>query len=230
MTRLLVSVRDAAEAHIALRGGADLIDVKEPLRGALGAADPEQVAEVLAAVDGQVPVSVALGELLSQPIRPALAGLSFVKWGLAGAADRADWVAGWRQAMSELPQSVSPVAVMYADWQTAHSPTPREFLAECRTGGMRVLLIDTFDKSGGSLLEVWPISELRPFVAAARDLGMMIVLGGSLSLACLPAALTLKPDYIAVRGAVCRGGREGTIDEARVRELRIALDQNPKPS
>jgi uncharacterized protein (UPF0264 family) len=38
MTGLLVSVRDAAEAADALAGGADLIDVKEPNAGSLGAA------------------------------------------------------------------------------------------------------------------------------------------------------------------------------------------------
>ena len=36
---LLVSVRSADEAIAALAGGADVIDVKEPNRGALGAAD-----------------------------------------------------------------------------------------------------------------------------------------------------------------------------------------------
>ena len=36
MTGLLVSVRSAEEAEIALAGGANLIDIKEPSRGALG--------------------------------------------------------------------------------------------------------------------------------------------------------------------------------------------------
>ena len=36
----LVSVRSPEEALAALEGGADLIDVKEPSRGPLGAADP----------------------------------------------------------------------------------------------------------------------------------------------------------------------------------------------
>ena len=36
MTRLLVSVRSAAEALAALAGDADLIDVKEPAGGSLG--------------------------------------------------------------------------------------------------------------------------------------------------------------------------------------------------
>ena len=64
MTGLLVSVRSAAEARIALEAGADLIDVKEPRRGALGAADPAVWKDVCRAVAGRVPVSVALGELV----------------------------------------------------------------------------------------------------------------------------------------------------------------------
>ena len=47
MTRVLVSVRDALEARIALDCGVDLIDVKEPLRGPLGAADAVAMADML---------------------------------------------------------------------------------------------------------------------------------------------------------------------------------------
>ena len=36
MAKLLVSVRSADEAEVALEGGADIIDVKEPLHGSLG--------------------------------------------------------------------------------------------------------------------------------------------------------------------------------------------------
>ena len=63
MTRLLVSVRSADEARTALAAGVDLIDVKEPARGSLGAASPGVVADVVGAVAGRVPVSAALGEL-----------------------------------------------------------------------------------------------------------------------------------------------------------------------
>jgi uncharacterized protein (UPF0264 family) len=224
MTRLLVSVRDASEARIALAGGADLIDVKEPRRGALGAADAERIQDVLSAVEGRAPVSAALGELFVDGVQcPPISGLSFMKWGLAEALDRRDWVEGWQRAINELPIDSTPVAVMYADWQRARSPDPREFLTACRTLRLRVLLVDTFSKSAGGLLDVWPMAELRPFVAAARDWGMMIVLGGSLTLESLPEALALEPDYIAVRGAACRGGREGSLDEGCVEALRSAL-------
>ena len=52
MTKLLVSVRDAAEARLAVEAGVDLIDVKEPSAGPLGAAAAETLAEIAAAVAG----------------------------------------------------------------------------------------------------------------------------------------------------------------------------------
>ena len=49
--RLLVSVTSAAEASAALAGGADVIDAKDPRRGALGAVSPQTLRAILAAVD-----------------------------------------------------------------------------------------------------------------------------------------------------------------------------------
>ena len=61
--KLLVSVRSTAEAEAALRGGADIIDIKEPARGPLGMAPPEVCGSIVQRVAGRAPVSAALGEL-----------------------------------------------------------------------------------------------------------------------------------------------------------------------
>jgi uncharacterized protein (UPF0264 family) len=219
MTRLLVSVRDAAEAQVALDAGVHLIDVKEPARGSLGAADPGRIDEIIAAIDGRVPVSAALGELCETPKKSVSSSLQFAKWGLAGAADAESWADAWRAAIGTLGAATKPVAVQYADWQRARSPAPRELLAACRMHQVDTLLVDTYDKSRGGLLDVWPIDGLREFVAAARDTRMLIVLGGSLSIESLPDVLALQPDYVAVRGAACAGHRAGSLDPQRVREL-----------
>ena len=71
--RLLVSVVSADEARRALAGGADIIDVKDPREGALGAPSPRVLSEVVAAVGGAAPVSVALGDLPALPHTAALA-------------------------------------------------------------------------------------------------------------------------------------------------------------
>ncbi len=224
MTRLLVSVRDAAEARIALEAGVHLIDVKEPARGPLGAADHQRILEVLDVVKDRVPVSAAFGEFFAPRAVVACPGLSFCKWGLAGAADHSDWTARWASAINTLPPQTKPVAVLYADWVRARSPAPRELLLACRAQRVEVLLIDTFDKSAGNLLDVWSPSELERFASAARDGGMMLVLGGSLAIKDFPRVLSLKPDYLAVRGAACQGERAGPIDPQRVRALLVALE------
>jgi uncharacterized protein (UPF0264 family) len=111
--KLLVSVRHAAEAMSALRGGADIIDVKEPSHGSLGRASVLAVMSIAQCVsthrvetrqgvgkvpDGdsrESPLSVALGELTewmtgndawSDDFVAALSrvGRGFLKLGLAG--------------------------------------------------------------------------------------------------------------------------------------------------
>ena len=62
MSGLLISVRDAEEAHVALSTGVNLIDIKEPSRGSLGRADWAVVTETVRQVAGRVPVSVAMGD------------------------------------------------------------------------------------------------------------------------------------------------------------------------
>ena len=59
--RLLVSVRDADEAEEALAGGADWIDLKEPLDGPLGAVSTARAREVVQCVTGRAPTSAAAG-------------------------------------------------------------------------------------------------------------------------------------------------------------------------
>ncbi len=61
MTRLLVSVRDPDEAQIAAQSGVDLIDVKEPIRGSLGAADAATLAAIAQCVAGRAPLERRAG-------------------------------------------------------------------------------------------------------------------------------------------------------------------------
>src|SRR4051812_11568172 len=114
---LLVSVRSAAEAEAALRGGATLIDVKEPAHGPLGRAEDAVIAAVLQRVAGRLPVSAALGELVDAgsgacPCPP----LSFVKWGLAGVVPGTDWRDGLQRraaAVAGVAPGCRVVAVAY---------------------------------------------------------------------------------------------------------------------
>src|SRR5437867_13145054 len=92
---LLISVAGPAEARAALRGGADVIDAKDPRRGALGPVPLHRLAAIRAAVAGARPLSAALGdaaseEALAGAVAAAVAvGVAFVKVGFAGVTSEA---------------------------------------------------------------------------------------------------------------------------------------------
>ncbi len=259
---LLVSVRSALEALEALAGGADVIDVKEPTRGSLGAADVATISEVVRAVNNRAIVTAALGELTEFASRYASndlcgmpsprsgvgmfsgatcssaateehatlvpTGVSLFKIGLAACGRNTHWASLWRDAIASvlddgLASVGRPVAVVYADWQAANSPKPIEVLNAAVQFGCPALLVDTWDKSSGSLFDYWPAAELSCFVEEVRSRGVRIVLAGSLTVAVIVEAARLGPDLIAVRTAACEGGRNGAVSRQRVQKLKQLL-------
>lgn len=226
MAGLLVSVRNGQETRLAMAGGADLIDVKEPIRGALGAADPAVWPDVLSAVAGAVPASVALGEISEAcelPPTGTLAGFQFAKWGLAHCRHHADWLPRWAERLGWLPPGVTPVAVVYADWQRAGSPPPEPIIEAAAGLGCGVVLFDTFDKQHGGLLDHLSHQELGRLTNHSRRAGLRVVFGGGLSRVTIPQVLPLQPDYVAVRGAACRRERTGDLDASLVRRLHAVV-------
>jgi uncharacterized protein (UPF0264 family) len=222
MAQLLVSVRSAREAEAALEGGAGLIDVKEPARGSLGRAMDAVITAVLGRVGGRCAVSAAMGELAETPIPFAGTGLAYAKWGLAGCNHRR-----WREQVASLADGLSHrtppcrlVAVAYADWCRADCPPPQEvctFAAELRCGA---LLLDTWGKDGTTLLEWLPLSEIHGVGRVCKTAGLSLALAGGLGPEQIHRLKMVEPNWFAVRGSVCCGGRRGgAIDPGAVRHL-----------
>lgn len=222
MTELLVSVRNAEEAHAALEGGADVVDVKEPRRGALGAADPTVWRKVQSVVGDRAKTSVALGELLAESVEMLAGeatGFVFAKVGLAGCAAESSWRLRWDRVMQILPSGVLPVPVAYADEQAAQSPEVREVLELAVMSPAKLMLIDTFNKGRGHLVDHLTFEALAKLCDEAERCSVQLALAGSLKLNDIERLLALAPAYLGVRGAACVGGRDGTVDETRVKSL-----------
>lgn len=220
MAKLLVSVRSAEEALAALVGGADLIDVKEPARGAMGKSDDDTIAAVIEAVAGRVPVSAAMGEWVELDGAPPHVGLTFAKWGLSGIRGPSlekTAVEAIRRAAD------TPVMVAYADCIKAGSPDPLTLARLAVAHRFPALLLDTFDKSGSTLLDWWPVDDLSWLIDICRSGGVPVALAGSLDCDQIRAASRLKPDWFAVRGAACEGGRGGTVSADRVAALKALV-------
>jgi (5-formylfuran-3-yl)methyl phosphate synthase len=230
--RLLVSVRNAEEAHAALEGGADIIDIKEPTQGSLGKADDKTIAEIVETLRGlnpAIPISAALGELRDGEKVQALSRLpsevGYVKLGLSACGDDCDWLGKWRIFRRRFCQARSPdliwVMVLYADWRQANSPHPQELIQAAVEDACGAVLLDTFYKDGRSLLEVLSQKELRNIADAVHATDMPFAVAGSLRKEDLPRLSLLKPDIIAIRSAACLSGRrEAAVSSLAVRQFR----------
>jgi uncharacterized protein (UPF0264 family) len=236
--QLLVSVRAGDEVAAALAGGADIIDAKEPARGSLGPVSAETLQGISARIPESVPLSVALGDFTAaDAVRRAVEGAEvpggrapmYLKLGFAG--ERSDavvtsLVASALAATAAMPARPVVVPVAYADHVSAGSPPPEVLLRAAMAAGARAFLIDTYAKDGSGLLEWIALERLRTLSAHARSAGVLLAIAGSLDPAALDRIAGMA-DVVGVRGAACRGGREGSVDAELVRRLRERLAVGP---
>ena len=221
--KLLVSVVSAAEARDALRGGADIVDVKDPAEGALGAPAPRVLDEIVEAVAGAAPVSVALGDLPDLPHTAALAaraaalaGAAYVKLGLRG-VDTLPRAVALTEAVADAVCGVrgGPVRVIaaaYADAAALHPPAldPRLLPDLVARTGIAGALVDTSVKDGRGLYAWRGDDELAELVGRTRAAGASFAVAGQLRRGELRR---VAADIVGVRSAVCRGGdRSDALD------------------
>jgi (5-formylfuran-3-yl)methyl phosphate synthase len=229
--KLLVSVIDAAEARLAVAGGVDIVDVKNPAEGSLGAPAPRVLAQVRAAVPAELPLSAALGDLPNLPGTAALAalgavrcGADYVKLGLWGSSRPDEAAALLRAAREAVDGRAAVVAVAYADAARVAGGRPlppSQLVAAARAAGVAGCLLDTAIKDGRGLLSWLGPGALAGLVVEAHDAGLEIALAGELRAEDLPAVRATGADTAGVRSAACRhGDRTAALDPACVARLR----------
>jgi (5-formylfuran-3-yl)methyl phosphate synthase len=230
---------DADEAAQAVAAGVDIVDLKDPAEGSLGAPRPSTIRDVRRAVPGDVPVSVAIGDLPHVPGTAALAargaavcGADFVKVGLMGSATEEqaiELLRAVRAAVADRP-GVAVIAAAYADAQRLPAPplAPLSVARVARAAGVAGCLLDTAIKDGRGLFAWLDHAAIARLAAEARAAGLMLALAGAIREDDLPAVRALAPDIAGVRSAACRDGRrDGPLDPERVRRLRAACHSRP---
>lgn len=229
--RLLVSVVSAAEAERAVAGGADIVDVKDPGEGALGAPAPRVLADVVRVIGSAAPVSVALGDLPDLPHTAALAargaalsGATYVKVGLRGVRELDRAVAMMAAVADAVGPDTEVIAAAYADAEALDPPAlaPAWLPRLVERTGIAGALIDTFVKDGRGLYGWSSEAELNDLIERTHRVGGLFGVAGQLQ----PGELgRVAADVVGVRSAVCCGGdRTAQLDAdlvaAAVAELR----------
>lgn len=225
MSGFLASVATLDEMEVARQGGADIVDLKDPSRGALGAWDTPALQKAVTLwwswPDPKPRLSATIGDHPMEPetIRAAVErvvskGVPMVKLGLFPDGD----ALGAIDALRPLAERAELIAVYFAD----RAPD-FELLPELAAAGFAGAMLDTADKGSGPLRRALPDAEIAEFVRRASALGLMTGLAGSLKLGDVAPLAAMAPDYLGFRGALCQGARTGRMDPAAVARVRSAL-------
>ncbi|WP_020185165.1 (5-formylfuran-3-yl)methyl phosphate synthase [Methylopila sp. 73B] len=224
MTGFLASVANPDEMEAVRIGGADIVDLKDPAKGALGAWDTAALEAAVARWRGWGPEAPALSATIGdQPMRPeivvaaaervAATGVPLVKLGV-----RADGALACLDALRRLAQRTRLIAVFFADLGVDLA-----LVDAAADAGFAGVMVDTADKAAGGLRRHMDDAALAAFVATARGRHLLTGLAGSLALADVAPLARLAPDYLGFRGALCDGGRTGRLDAEAVARVRAAL-------
>jgi uncharacterized protein (UPF0264 family) len=227
MIRMLASVRNLDEARDAASAGADLIDLKEPGAGALGAVSAPRIARIVHALRTEyphLPISAAIGDLLpgdgaALEFRASQAGRCGVDYVKAGVpADSASFHVACRTLtyMRGLHWNMVPVLLV----DNGLDLRIVEHACELRFPGV---MVDTASKKRGNLFQCVPLAVLDSMVQVARVHDVMAGLAGALLGKHVPLIRALGPDIAGFRTALCVGSRTGRLEAARVRDLRAQL-------
>lgn len=197
----------------AVAGGADIIDVKNPKEGALGASFPWVISKIRKITPSNIEVSCAIGDVPNLPCAVSLSalgaattGVDYVKVGLFGVKTKEAAVylmQGVTKAVKEYNSMVKVVATGYADAERVGSVNPLLVPDIAHEAGADVAMIDTAVKDGKSLFAFLTVDQLRRFVSSAHAYGLKAALAGSIRPKDLPKVKALGADIVGLRGAAC---------------------------
>jgi len=210
MTGMLASVSNLEEAKIALHANVDIIDLKDPTHGVLGAVTTEVAQEVVKFVSGQCLVSATIGDLpmqatlISEAIfTMASTGVDIIKVGIFDDLTNEMIASLKEQAINGAKgfngKQFTIVTVFFVD-----KGLDLERMPDLAKAGIRGVMLDTADKTKGTLRTHMEDNEIKNFVTQSKSYGLLAGLAGSLKASDIAPLLELEPDYLGFRGALCQ--------------------------
>lgn len=221
MTGMLASVKNLTEARLVLQGNVDIIDLKQPEFGALGALPVESVSEIVNEINGRCLVSATVGDLpmdaeiiFNAVLEMAKTGVNFIKIGFFPASNWQEII----QKLANITENTRLIAVLFADTQPDFS-----IISELKKANFAGVMLDTMNKQKGSLVSVMSIEKTGEFAKLAKKNDLICGLAGSLREENIQPLLTLDADYLGFRGALCvKNNRVDILDMTSLARIRQA--------
>jgi uncharacterized protein (UPF0264 family) len=230
--KLLVSVVNKTEAVDSIKGGADILDVKNPKEGSLGANFPRVIREIKEVVPENLELSATIGDLPNLPgtaslaaLGAAVSGVDYVKVGLFGvktSEEATTLMTEVVRAVKEYDRNLKTIASGYADFRYVGCVSPMELPTIAHKAGADGVLVDVKIKNGkDNLFSFLTGEQLGDFVTQAHNYNLLAALAGSLDKHDIQRVQSLGADIIGVRGAVCskKDRLAGKLESKKVAEF-----------
>lgn len=202
MSKWLASVQSIEEAKTLSACLPDILDLKNPAQGALGALSLAEVKTIVSWLDGRCMSSATVGDLPmnAEIIAPAInamaaTGVDYVKVGLFADVNMKACLSELQLLLTTLQTPV--IAVVFADQTSAVD------MAAIKQAGFAGVMVDTATKNGLRLHEHWTEQQLRHFVKQAQEHNMLCGLAGALAIEDIAFLKPLDADYLGFRSALC---------------------------
>lgn len=230
--KLLVSIQSLEEARIVINSGCDILDIKNPAEGSLGANFPWVLKDIVNSFPNmRCETSATIGDLHHKPGTASLAGyavaslgIKYVKAGLFGSKtyeQAVEMISAVRRSVKMANKKSRFVASGFADWRKIKGLNPQDLIRATIKAKGDVVLLDTIIKDGSNLFDNIGVNELRKIVDSCHKAGIKCALAGSIKLEHLEKLAKISPDFIGVRGAICSDlkNRKSSIDPSRAKEF-----------
>ncbi len=233
---LLISPINTEEALEAVEGSADIIDVKNPKEGSLGASFPWVIKSIRELTPEGMHVSATIGDVPYKPGTVSLAaagavvsGANYIKTGLYGTKnydEALEVMENVVRSVREFNPDALVVAAGYADAHRVGAVDPMEIPRVAAESGADIAMVDTAVKDGKTLFDFMDEDALTKFTDDTHKYGLKVALAGSVKAEQLEMLYNLDCDIVGIRGAACVGGdrNTGKIHRSAVSKLKKMIE------
>ena len=223
MSKILGSIQNLEEAKILIESKIDIIDLKDPAKGALGKLEEAKIIEILNFINNKKLTSSTVGDLpnnkdiILRVIKQIeKTNVDFIKIGV--------YDKNYVKTLCSIKSNKNLIAVFFADKFIPNNKT----IELLKNSGYSGVMLDTSDKNSGNIFCHASYNQIQIFLINAKKYDLITGIAGSVNKEHIGELIQLSPNYIGFRGAFCEN-KKSRASSISLKNVENIVDLIKKP-